>query len=221
MPTIHVHLDEAGNLDFSSSGTKYYVFAVTWTYNPRPIALRLNALRYMFLKNGHDIPFFHASEDREPIRSEVVKLLGDEGWWRFAAIVIEKAKVDPVFYQNLHMFYSTFATMPLRFVFRSLKGSKKSRRALIYTDSIPIGKHKEYAEKAIKTALRAELPPSTTFHIYHHPSASNYWLQVADYCSWAVFRKWERADPEFYSILSSRLVHPERDVLAQETSRHY
>lgn len=221
MSTIHVHLDESGNLDFSPSGTKYYIFVVTWTYNPRPTASRLGALRYALLKDGQNVPFFHATKDKEPIRSSVIKLLASQGGWRFASIVIDKPKVEPVFHDNPHIFYSTFATMPLRFVFRALRSSKNSRKALIYTDANPIQKHRELTEKAIKTALRAELPPTMSFHIYHHPSASNYWLQATDYCSWAVFRKWEHSDQHPYTQLSGHLVRPEQDVLAQETSRHY
>ena len=36
--TLHIALDEAGNLNFSPRGSKYYVFAAAWTYDPAPLA---------------------------------------------------------------------------------------------------------------------------------------------------------------------------------------
>ena len=52
-------------------------------------------------------------------------------------------------------------------------------------------------------------------------AASNPWIQVADYCSWAVFRKWERADARTYDQLVQRIAEPELDALRKGTVRHY
>lgn len=56
---------------------------------------------------------------------------------------------------------------------------------------------------------------------YHHKKESNAWIQVADYCSWAVFRKWEGGDPRTYNQLQSRLAAPELDVLARGSVKYY
>lgn len=223
MPTLHVHLDESGDVSFSPKGTKYYIFAATWTYTPRPLADRLTALRFALLKAGHDIPRFHATNDKKSIRGTVANRLIATRGWRYCATVVEKPKVDPEFYEPAQ-FYATFAPMPLRFIFRGLRGLKgrgTTQRVLIYTDTLPVEKKRELVEKAIKIAVRAELPDEVTFHTYHHPSTSNCWLQVTDYCCWAIRRKWESADLEMYQQLLPCLAAPERDVLGLETTRHY
>ncbi len=75
MPTLHVHLDESGDLRFSPRASRFYVFAVTWTYDPQPLAEALNKLRFELLGQGHDIPGFHATNDREWHRKSVLTAL--------------------------------------------------------------------------------------------------------------------------------------------------
>ena len=72
MPTLHVHLDESGNLSFTPNGTKHFIFAAAWTYDPRPLADELTALRFRLLKSGVDVHTFHAAEDQQRNRDAVV-----------------------------------------------------------------------------------------------------------------------------------------------------
>ena len=36
------------------------------------------------------------------------------------------------------------------------------------------------------------------YRVLHHQSRSHCGLQVADYCCWAVFRKWQRGENVWY-----------------------
>jgi hypothetical protein len=110
--------------------------------------------------------------------------------------------------------------MVLRFV---LKGylRRDTDQVLIFTDDIPVKKKREAVKKAINVACRAELPPRIRFGCYHHPCASNQWLQVADYCAWAVQRKWERSDMRTYEQLRSHLIKDELNVTARGTTTYY
>ncbi len=83
---------------------------------------------------------------------------------------------------------------------------------MIFTDTIPVNKRRDAAEKAIKVACRTELE-TIPFEIFHHPEESNNWIQVADYCTWAVARKWERKDTRTYLQILPRLHAPELDAL--------
>lgn len=219
MATLHVALDESGDLTFSPSGSRYYVFAAAWTYDPSPVAVALTHLRFSLLKEGHDIQAFHAHEDKYVTRNAVIDILAGHENWSFAAIVVEKNKVNPAI-RDPHRFYPKFASMVLRFVFRG-RLRPGTGTVLIFTDALPIKWHRESAEKAIKKACRAELDSTIRFESYHHPRASNAWIQVADYCSWSVYRKWQHADPHFYDQLKSRLAKGELDVLASGETVYY
>jgi len=177
LPTLHVHLDESGNLTFKPIGSKYYVFTAAWTYDPGPLAMALIALRFALLKKGHDLHRFHATEDKQLNRDAVVTALAGFAGWKFAAVVIEKAKVYPEL-RSPHRFYPEFASSVLKHVFRRHL-APGTDTVLVFTDTLPVHKRREAVEKAIKTACRQELPKATHFESYHHPSASNHWLQVA------------------------------------------
>lgn len=69
MPTLHIHLDEAGNLEFSPKGSRYFVFAASWTYEPEALAAALTQLRFSLLRDGHDLDSFHATEDKQSHRN--------------------------------------------------------------------------------------------------------------------------------------------------------
>ena len=52
-------------------------------------------------------------------------------------------------------------------------------------------------EKAARTTL-SKMLPGVKYRVLHHQSRSHYGLQVADYCCWAVFRRWQRGESVWY-----------------------
>jgi hypothetical protein len=128
--------------------------------------------------------------------------------WRFASVVVEKRKINPVL-RKPEKFYPKFATPLLRFVLRGCIASGTTR-LVICTDTLPTG-HKEGVTKALKSVCSTELP-KTPFWLYHHPRHSNKWIQIADYCTWGVQRKWEKGDTAIYNTLALRLEKPELDL---------
>lgn len=210
MPTLHVALDEGGDLNFSPKGSKYYTFAVAWTYDPAPLATSLTCLRFQLLKAGDDIPSFHATEDKQAHRNDVVRSMLATTGWHFVALVVEKRKVNPSI-REPERFYPQFAGMALRFIF---KGCLRpgTTQVVTCTDTLPVAKKRAGITKMFKEAAKSTLPPACRFDIYHHPRASNKWIQVADYCCWGVHRKWESGDPRTYDQLTPRLFKPELDV---------
>jgi len=219
MPTLHLHLDESGDLAFKPKSTTHYVFAAAWTHDPAPLARELAALRFGLLKRGHNLQRFHAAEDKQVNRDAVVTLMAAHKSWQFAAVVVEKRKVYPGL-RDPRQFYPKFAGSVLKYVFNRHVQSGTDR-VIIFTDTLPVNKLRDAAEKTIKLTCRRELPKQIPFCVYHHASASNTWLQVADYCAWAVFKKWERGDHRTYNQLQGRLAEPELDALRAGTKLHY
>lgn len=138
--------------------------------------------------------------------------------WKFAAIVVEKRKVNPVVYRP-NDFYPIFAAIPLRFVL-GYKLNAGTTNAIIYTDRLPQNSNLRALSKSIKQAIAANFG-GLPYQIYHHPSESNCWIQIVDYCSWAIFRKWEWADLRTYNHLLPRLINPELLVTARGTTYYY
>ena len=73
-----------------------------------------------------------------------------------------------------------------------------AKDVIVITDTIPVNKKRKAVEKSIQRALASKQRPTVAYRIFHHQSRSHYGLQVADYCCWAIFRKWERGDSSWY-----------------------
>ena len=91
---------------------------------------------------------------------------------------------------------------------------------IVITDSIPIQRKRQAVEKAIKAALATMLPASMHYRVLHHASRSHYGLQVADYCNWAVFRKWQKGDMGFHDLIKPAL-RSEFDIFRIGTRYYY
>lgn len=93
-PTTYLYIDEAGNLDFGEHGTRF--FSLTGVVMRRPFRhlSGLRDARYDALEAGLDVQDFHASEDRQAARDQVLDRLGP--YLRYLAvyaIVVDKREL--------------------------------------------------------------------------------------------------------------------------------
>lgn len=123
------------------------------------------------LKAGDDIPSFHATEDKQAHRNEVVGAITASTNWHFVSIVVEKRKVNPSI-REPERFYPQFAGMALAFIFKGCL-AKGTSQVVTCTDTLPVAKKRDGITKMFKLAARANLPANCRFDIYHHPRASN------------------------------------------------
>jgi GTP-dependent phosphoenolpyruvate carboxykinase len=96
---------------------------------------------------------------------------------------------------------------------------KDYEEVIVITDSVPVSRKREAIEKAVKQTLSRMLPNGTRYKILHHASKSCTGLQIADYCNWAIFRKWERGDLRSYELIRSG-IRSEFDIF-KSGPRHY
>ena len=205
VPTLHIHLDESGDWKFRPQGSKYFVLAAAWTYNPQPLAQNLTDLRFRLVREGANLDSFHASPDRQTTRNLVVQtMVARTNWW-YAAVVLEKCKINPVL-REPHRFYPKFAGSLLKFILRGCLRPDTSH-VLVYADTIPMNTNakREGVMKAMKTICASDLDSDVKHHVFSHRRESNKWLQVVDYCCWSVYKKWDARDPRTYNTLRPRL----------------
>lgn len=62
--------------------------------------------------------------------------------------------------------------------------------------------------------------PTSTVKTAMWPAASDPRRQVEDYCSWAIFRKWERADARAYEIIADKM-GLENDLFSSGNTFYY
>jgi hypothetical protein len=200
----YIFLDESGNWVFSKKGTQYLVFTSLVTENPHLFDIKLSNLKHAFLRDGHDISEFHASEDKQFVRNKVFECLREEGGYEIDSVVIEKCKTDPALVENPGRLYRKVFSVLLKYVLSRHSFSK----IIIFTDSLPNVGKKEELKKGLKIAIK-EIVPDKPFHIYHHPSNSHYCLQAVDYCSWAIYKNfgnWGKPEPRPLGEISEKIM---------------
>jgi hypothetical protein len=200
LPCLYLFLDEGGNLDFSPSGTKYFTVSSVARVRPFGWHTRLVDLKYGLIEGGMNIESFHASEDRQAVRDRVFGIVSEDlRSVRIDSLVVEKRKTGPAL-QPVERFYPRMLGYLLRFVINNVRADAFSE-VILLTDALPVERKRNAVEKAIKETLAGMLPATMRYRVFHHASKSNFELQVADYCNWAIYRKWEKGDLRSYDII--------------------
>ena len=216
---VYIFLDEGGNFDFSPTGTRYFVLTSVATRRPFPTHGPLDDFKHDCLEYGLDTEYFHCTDDNPHVRGKVFDQIANHlAALRIDSLVVEKSKAGPALRED-RRFYPEMLGYLLRYVIpRELKDGVDE--VIVITDTIPIQKKRQAVEKAIKSVLSKMLPPGMRYRILHHASRSHYGLQVADYCNWAVFRKWQKGEVEFYNRIKPA-IRSEFDIFRAGTKHYY
>jgi len=87
---------------------------------------------------------------------------------RIDSLIVEKRKTGPAL-QPVEHFYPRMLGHLLRHV---LDGFNLAdfQEVIVFTDRLPVNKHRKAVEKAVKSNLAEVLPSGTRFRVYHHES---------------------------------------------------
>lgn len=89
----YIFLDEAGNLDFSSNGTRFFVLGALVMHRPSGLYADLAQLKYELIERGINIEYFHAAEDSQIVRDRVFQVIQRNlKDMRFDTLIVEKRK---------------------------------------------------------------------------------------------------------------------------------
>lgn len=200
--SFYIFIDEAGNFDFSLNGTKYFCLSAISCERPFLWDPSLLEIKCDLLEQNFDLDRFHASEDKQKTRDRVFQVIGNHiNRIRIDSLIVEKKKTQPHL-QKIEKFFPLMMGYLLKHVWEK-GGCARYKNIVVITDRIPVKKKRRAIEKAIKQTLADILPSDGRYYIYHHESASCFSLQVADYCNWAIYKKWEAEDLRSYGEIKS------------------
>ena len=215
----YIFLDESGNLDFNSSGTRYFVLTSVSMMRPFQINGALDEYKYDCIEYGLEQRYFHCAEDNSHVRGRVFEIIGSHlENMEIHSLIVEKNKTNPVLRVETR-FYPRMLGYLLQYVLKS-RFHQNADEVVIITDTLPLKRQRRAVEKAVKSSLSNMLPVSSRYRVVHHESRSHQGLQVADYCCWAIFRKWERGEDAHYSTITSA-VRSEFDIFCTGTTYYY
>jgi hypothetical protein len=199
-------IDEGGNFDFSAKGTSYFIMtAVSKSFSYSEHA-ELAKLKYDLLsKQRLLLAGFHASEDRQVVRNQVFGIIKEHlHHHRIYAVIYEKGTLSAELKRSTNLY--THAIDSLMGLVLSDPVVTDGSTMHIITDQIPTKHDRKLIEKGIKVALSARFSELAHYTLNHVSSSSNFDLQIADYCNWAIYRKWASGDARSYDFVKECII---------------
>lgn len=216
---LYVFLDEGGNLDFSPSGTKFFSLTSVCKVRPFIASHILGKYKLDLIEYGLDFEYFHCANNNKYVRDKVFRIIKDNIYGlRIDSLLVEKSKTGTSL-QDVNQFYPRMIGYLLKYVMNNL-ALHDFKEVIVITDKIPVNKKKDAIEKAVKITLKSMLPKACRYRILHHSSMSNVGLQIADYCNWAIFRKWECGDLRHYEDIKEG-IRSEFDIFKNGITHYY
>ena len=226
---IYIFVDEAGDMDFSAKGSKYYMFNFLIKSRPFNLHEYIANYRYSILERSIskvdgrrlDVEAFHACEDNKYIKEEMFNIIStfDKHSVMSYSYILEKPKVTPTKRKEKDKFYINNLKFAIE---RLLDRVRIDKNFIVITDRLPVQKNKKKQIGALKKGIKEYLKKSDLnirYDIFHHCSASSVNLQIVDYISWAIFRKYEMNQDIFYKKVEKYLIGI--DVMTSERNINY
>ena len=202
MARKHVFADEAGNFDFSRKGSRYFVLT-TITVDDFTIGDELQQLRRDLGWRGVELRGeFHATTDSQAVRNEVYAVIARHDF-RIDATILEKAKAMTHLQQDEIRFYQTAWFLHMKYVAPRI--TTQDDELFVVGASLGTRAKQDSFHKAIFEVV-GQTAHTTQFKTAAWSAACEPCLQVADYCCWAIQRKWERNDSRSYDLIRDRIV---------------
>lgn len=215
---LYLFSDEAGCFTFNRDPnvSKYFIICSVTTKG-RELATALARLRHELIREGIPVgDCFHATSDSQAVRDRVyAELLKHD--FKFQATICEKSKAQPQVTVSKARFYK----YPWFYHFKHgiAPGLKSDDRLVVTAASIGTKKERETHTNALKDVVK-QSAPNLDWIVDFRPAQSDNLLQVADYCAWAVQRKWERNDARTLDLIKDRLSY-QYELWRRGTDHYY
>lgn len=218
MPDTFIFADEAGCFAFQrQQGASRYFILCTIATDSCQVGTDLLSLRRRLAWEGADLgDCFHACTDKQAVRDAVFETILPHKF-TVQATVMEKSKAQPQVRESRPTFYKYGWYYHFRYGTGGLM--LPNSEALITAASIGTKKERLSFTGAVDSVMRQTLR-AKTWRTDFWPSGADPCLQVADYCAWAIQRKWERGDARSYDLIKDRITY-EYDLWAHGQTHYY
>lgn len=210
--------DEAGCFKFEAGdhASRYFILCTLRMETCDVGAELLDLRRRMMAKKQIDNESFHCTTDKQAVRDEVYGVLRNHKF-SVDSTVLEKRKAlprirpDEATFYKYAWYYHAKDLLPKRF--------KGGDDVLISAAALDTKKGKAAFRNAFNDVVQQtgkHIQHSTVFHL----AKTDPCLQAADYCAWALQRKWERDDGRSYDLIADKLTS-EFDLWRFGNKHHY
>jgi hypothetical protein len=214
-----IYSDEAGCFTFNRGHnvSTYFIIVTIDMVDWRPATLGLQGLRHDLISMGEVLgDYFHATTDTQAVRDAVFAEIMTYDF-KVQATICEKAKAQPQVTASKARFYKT----PWYYHCKIGLAPRMAYSSKVTLTAASLGSKKERI--AFTTGLDDVMSQSlgaTPYIVDFRPCQNDPCMQIADYCAWAIQRKWEREDLRSYNLIKTRITR-EYDLWEHGSKLHY
>lgn len=222
MPRRYVFADEAGDFEFARKpNVSRYFIVCAISMDSCELGHALLRLRRDLLWDGIEIAgdYFHATKDSQFVRDKVFAVLNAHDFSIYAQ-VLEKSKAQQQIRESRSRFYKHAWLYLFRFSMPKIITGLNDQ-LMVTTASIGVKKQQTDFSDAVRDVLQqTQKIDAGSWRAAFCPSASDPCLQAADYCTWAIQRKWERKDLRSYELIKHKIKY-EFDLWGKGDKHYY
>ncbi|MEJ1937640.1 DUF3800 domain-containing protein [Nostoc sp. NIES-2111] len=215
---MSVYADEAGCFGFHRrpGATKHFLIVTVELREFGVLGSLLDLRRDLIAHGDTWRDKLHATEDAVSTRARAFAIIRDASFV-VDCTILEKAKAHPQTRMDEPAFYRYAWSRHCRYLARRWLAVENK----VVITAAALGSHKTRAafKAGINEALQVVMPRDR-WEVAFLPSSSDPGLWIADYCAWAILRKWERGDTEWYDVISGK-IRSEFDIFRQAKTFHY
>jgi hypothetical protein len=204
--------DESGCLVFKKNGTasRYFVLATACFRGPGSASELLSLRReLLWLRNKGAIrtgtridSHFHATADEKSIRHAVYRRIKSLEF-RVDATILEKQKAMPHITADSADFYKYAWFYHLKHVSGKIIKDCDTELHLL-PSAIGTSRKRANFLNSVNNVVQ-QLMPRSNWSVDFEQSSADPGLQVADYCAYAIYQKWERGNDTWYRYISNKV----------------
>jgi hypothetical protein len=195
---VYVFADEGGDFVFKrGAGISNYFMIGTATMSDCTIGTALVDLRRELAWNGLVLDQFHAHNDKQRVRDRVFDVIAASDV-RIDVTILDKTKTQDHLRANPLRFYKQAWYLHFKYVAQGIAGSLDE--LFVVTSSLQIKRKKIAIHTSVRDVVQ-QVSPTALFHTAFWPAISDPCLQVADYATWAIQRKYEMGDTRSYDLI--------------------
>lgn len=216
--TAYLFADEAGDFTFKTKkgASRYFVICSICTTDCS-LSGPLLAIRRRLAASGEpDRDKLHATSDRQELRDEVFALLADANF-RVDATLLEKSKAQPHVRASNPTFYKYAWYYHFKYIGPHLVQSADN--LLITASALGEKKTRAAFKEGINNTLQQTIPRNQ-WEVAFMDSSKDPCLWAADYCAWAIQRKWELNDTRSHKLIADK-IKTEFDLWEFGKHHHY
>jgi hypothetical protein len=201
--SAYIFMDESGDLGFGKRSSKWFIFTIAIVKDKRSLERVVRKIWKPLKKSHQQLGELHAYHATAVTKTRMLQKLSELEDLKVLCIVLNKQKVYVDLQNQKNYLYNYTANILLDRLhkkgvidgehdielFIDRKDTKKSLRENFIN----------YLDSAMSERKAGKLSISL------HSSNENKSIQAVDFISWAIFRKYERGDFEYYELIKNKI----------------